>query len=119
MEALLRSYIEKRRCQRPSPGVAVPAELARALAINGKAACEETVTDGGCGLHAFALSMHEEAQRNHALRSTSLYKDLSKKMKNAQKVIRHLRDKAYSWMVGHADDEVWEGMVYCGEHEIQ
>ena len=81
--------------------------------INGYTICSETAVDGNCGVHAFGLSLHAEAQRNQALRASAQYKALSKKMRDTSELIAHLREKAYNWMVSNADSLVWDGMLYC------
>ena len=114
MTCLLRAYIDRARLEAPSPGINPPAALRQALAINDFEICEETVTDGNCGVHGFGLSLHMEGQRNLALRSSAQYKALAKVIKTPKEMIKHLREKAYSWMVGHADDVMWEGHVHGG-----
>ena len=117
MSNLLHVYAERQRRARPTSGITVPVALSRSLAINGNAVCDDTVADGNCGVHAFGLSLHAEAQRNLALRNTAQYKAVSRKMSDTPELIAHLRGKAYSWMVSNADSLVWDGMLYRGRRK--
>ena len=76
MSFLLNAYWAKsRRSQPVGCGLPCPPELEKLLATNSRCVVP-SVTDGNCALHAFAISLVDEASRNKALSATNAYKQL-------------------------------------------
>ena len=102
-----------RRCEPPSSFVAAPARLIQWLAQNGLQLCEDTATDGDCGIHAFYLSLCDLARRNPGFKNTAAWKRLSRVNKdNHAELMQHLRRVAVDWMTANADNAVWDGMTF-------
>ena len=76
MTFLLTGYWAQSRHTLPSTGgLPCPPELKALLATNSREVVP-SVTDGNCALHAFAISLVDEASRNKDLSTTNAYKQL-------------------------------------------
>ena len=51
---------------RPTSGLLMPAEWRRELAREGFEVNDETVTDGSCGIHAFAIALIDAAESDES-----------------------------------------------------
>ena len=102
-------HCSDRRCNIPSPASSSP-ELVRTLGQNRLVLRDDTLCDGNCGVHAFYLSLADIADRNHAIKKLSAWKELSKVKAWNTQLITYLRKVAVKWMKANADVEVWEGM---------
>ena len=113
MSSLLPFLIQcsDRRCNTPSPVASAP-DLVRTLWHNGLVLRDDTLCDGNCGVHAFYLSLADIANRNHAIKKLSAWKELSKVKAWNTQLITYLRKVAVKWMKANAGVEVWEGMRY-------
>ena len=90
----------------------MPDALITLLAENGLRHCPETDSSGNCGPHAFALGLADLARRCQALYKTNAYKVLMGKLKaGLPAYLAHVRHIAAQWLNGHADEELWEGML--------
>ena len=81
-------------------GGALPLELAH-----------DTLTDGNCGLHAFAISLLDGGKRYAALYNTSAFKKFHKYRRDPSAMVAYLRDLAMTWLLAHGDDEVWDNLT--------
>ena len=76
MTFMLTGYWAQSRHPTPvSGGLPCPPELEALLATNSREVVQ-SVTDGNCALHAFAISLVDEASRNKDLSTTNAYKQL-------------------------------------------
>ena len=76
MTFMLTGYWAQSRHPKPvSGGLPCPPELEALLATNSREVVQ-SVTDGNCALHAFAISIVDEASRNEVLPRTNAYKQL-------------------------------------------
>ena len=76
MTFLLTGYWAQSRHPKPvSCGLPCPPELEALLATNSREVVP-SVTDGNCALHAFAISIVDEAPRNMVLSTRNAYKQL-------------------------------------------
>lgn len=111
---LLLRYAACSRAKAPARGIACPDDLLLQLAANRLQVCEATVTDGNCGLHAFALGICQLAQRYAGVRSHTLFRKVSAAQKaGTPEVCRVLREAAISWMRANRDTPVWDGMPFA------
>ena len=76
MTFMLTGYWAQSRHPKPvSGGLPCPPELEALLATNSREVVQ-SVTDGNCALHAFAISIVDEAPRNMNLSTMNAYKKL-------------------------------------------
>ena len=101
-----------RQKPRYQPAGTCPPELVSALGANDLEVANNTVTDGNCGLHAFALSLLDVGKRTHGIRTTHAFKKIVSLQKNVPALLTHLRGLATKWMVDHGDLDLWDGMTY-------
>ena len=97
---------------RPTTGLMMPAAWRLELYQEGLDAVDETVTDGNCGIHAFAIGLIDAAGSNKMLATTSQFKKARFLKGNAKELIQHLRCSAAKWMRAHADTQVWGDMSF-------
>ena len=100
-----------RRCDAPVPVESRPT-LVNWLAQHQLILCEDTTTNGNCGIHAFWLSLADFARHTPNFKKNNAWKQLSKKSTNTSQLIKHLRDVAVTWMKDNADVSVWDGMRF-------
>ena len=96
MRPLLLDYVDRARALRPlaNTGIQCPPELVKLAADNGFQVDLDTVADGNCGLHAFAISCFSCAKKDAHLNSRSLYKQMLKRKGNTQSLVDFLREGA-------------------------
>lgn len=111
---LLLRYVVRSRAKAPAEGIACPDNLLLQLAANSLHVFEATVTDGNCGLHAFAIGIWQLAQRYAGVRNHPLFRKLSAARKTGTaEVCRVLREAAISWMRANRNTPVWDGMPFA------
>ena len=113
MSFLLTAYWAKsRRSQPVGCGLPCPPELEALLATNSRCAVP-SVTDGNCALHAFAISLVDEASRNTVLLTTSAHKQFRRQwLAGVDEANTDLRQRCVAWMNKLKDAIVWEGMYF-------
>ena len=113
MHPPLLPMVASRPNSRPTSGLLMPAEWRRELAQEGFDVCDETITDGNCGIHAFAIALLDAAEGDKGLASTSQCKQVRSLKGNVKELILHLRRSASKWMRVNVDTIVYGG------HELQ
>jgi hypothetical protein len=73
---------------------------------------EETVTDGNCGIHAFAVALIDAAESDKVLERTSQFKQARSLKGNLKELIMHLRRSASTWMRANVGTIVWGDMSF-------
>ena len=113
MSFLLTAYWAKsRRSQPVGCGLPCPPELEALLATNSRCAVP-SVTDGNCALHAFAISLVDEASRNKDLSTTNAYKQLLHSWRDGVDAANtYIRQRCVDSMKKIKDSIVWEGMSF-------
>ena len=113
MSFLLNAYWAKSRRSQPAGcGLPCPPELEKLLATSSRCVVP-SVTDGNCALHAFAISLVDEASRNKALSATNAYKQLLPFWRaGVDDANTYLRKRCVDSMNKINDSIVWEGMRF-------
>ena len=113
MSFLLTSYWAKaRRTVATNCGLPCPSELEALLATNCRCAVA-SITNGDCGLHAFAITLLDEASRNRELSSNNAYKEFRQSWRNGvDAATTYLRQRCVDTMRMIKDSVVWEGMSF-------
>ena len=112
MSFLLTHWAKSRRSQPVGCGLPCPPELEKLLATNSRCVVP-SVTDGNCALHAFAISLVDEASRNKALSATSAYKQLHSFWRvGVDGANTFLRKRCVDSMNKINDSIVWDGMRF-------
>ena len=113
MSFLLTAYWAKsRRSQPVGCGLPCPPELEALLATNSREVVQ-SVTDGNCALHAFAISIVDEAPRNMVLSTTNAYNQLLSAWRaGVDEANAYLRRRCVDWMKKMKDSIVWDGMSF-------
>ena len=113
MSFLLTAYWAKsRRSQPVGCGLPCPPELEALLATNSRCAVP-AVTAGNCALHAFAISLVDEASRNKDLSMTNADKQLLHSWRDGVDAANtYLRQRCVDTMRMIKDSVVWEGMSF-------
>ena len=107
---LLHHYDDCRRSGTPSSGIEVPAAQHTEIELQNLELIDETVTDGNCGVHAFALALLEAGQHHQPLYKTARFKKCLPTRRDTNAMITHLRRVARQWYDNNPDTEVWPGM---------
>ena len=99
MTFLLTGYWAQSRHPKPvSCGLPCPPELEALLATNSREVVQ-SVTDGNCALHAFAISIVDEAPRNVNLSTMNAYKKLLSAWRaGVDEANAYLRRRCVDWM---------------------
>ena len=109
---LLLTYSARPRQLQPcDSAVHCPPRLVAELAANGLELALDTLTDGNCGLHGFAISLLDGGKRYAALSNTHAFKKFHKYRRDPSAMVAYLRDLAMSWLLAHGDDEVWDNLT--------
>ena len=109
---LLLTYTTRPRQLQPcDSAVHCPPRLVAELAANGLELAHDTLCDGNCGLHGFAISLLDRGKRYAALCTTSAFKKFHKYRRDPSAMVAYLRDLAMSWLLAHGDDEVWDNLT--------
>ena len=109
---LLLTYSARPRQLQPcGSAVHCPPRLVAELAANGLELALDTLTDGNCGLHGFAISLLDGGKRYAALSNTHAFKKFHKYRQNPDAMVAYLRDLAMSWLLAHGGDEVWDNLT--------
>ena len=109
---LLLTYTNRQRQLQPcNSAVHCPPRLVAELAANGLELALDTLTDGNCGLHGFAISLLDGGKRYAALSNTHAFKKFHKYRQNPDAMVAYLRDLAMSWLLAHGGDEVWDNLT--------
>ena len=109
---LLLTYTARPRQLQPcDSAVHCPPRLVAELAANDLELAQDTLTDGNCGLHGFAISLLDGGKRYAALCNTSAFKKFHKYRRDPSAMVAYLRDLAMSWLLAHGDDEVWDNLT--------
>ena len=113
MTFLLTGYWAQSRHTLPATGgLPCPPELKALLATNSREVVQ-SVTDGNCALHAFAISIVDEAPRNMVLSTRNAYKQLLSAWRaGVDEANAYLRRRCVDWMKKLKDSIVWEGMRF-------
>ena len=113
MTFMLTGYWAQSRHPKPvSGGLPCPPELEALLATNSREVVQ-SVTDGNCALHAFAISIVDEAPRNMVLSTRNAYKQLLSAWRaGVDEANAYLRRRCVDWMKKLKDSIVWEGMRF-------
>jgi len=105
-EPLLFTYATRPAAPPPSICITCPAALKATLEANHLRPREDTIADGGCGYHAFALSVLD--CRDERIAPAEIRK--LRRLYGAAALVKHLRSAALSWLRAHADDDAWADM---------
>ena len=108
---LLPMMVQRPNC-RPTSGMLMPVEWRRELPREGFEVNEETVTDGNCGIHAFAIALIDAAESDRVLDRTSQFKKVRSLKGNLKELILHLRRSAFTWMRANVGMIVWDDMNF-------
>ena len=114
---LLPSYGVRQRRVQPTPQIHVPPDLHKTLYTNNLEVCHETVTDGNCGVHGFALSLRAVGLTNKRLSATHVYKEFLKQNGSADAVVPFsglLRSPCSFVMCAH--DTHYFGSPFLSDH---
>ena len=113
MTFMLTGYWAQSRHPTPvSGGLPCPPELEALLATNSREVVQ-SVTDGNCALHAFAISIVDEAPRNVNLSTMNAYKKLLSAWRaGVNEANAYLRQRCVDWMKKMKDSIAWEGMSF-------
>lgn len=113
MESLLLTYAGKSRCVGPSPSLTPPASLIHELQLN-ILMLADTVTNGNCGVHAFAIGLQNLADRGcKRLQNSNAFKKFRVHVQlGIDALLLHLRAIAGAWMLRNADQVMWGDMVF-------
>ena len=103
---LLHHYVDCRRRGTPSSGKAALAALRTEIDAQRLELIDETVTDGNCGVHVFALGLLEAGRHLPPLYRTTQFKKLLTTRRDTNAMIHHLRHVACQWYDNNADTEV-------------
>lgn len=103
-------YISRKRRPEPDTGLPCPQELHDLAKQNGLT-ITETVTDGNCGLHAFAIVLRHAATETADLASSAAVQKFMRQS-SVDAICNHLRHVAATWMRANKDSEVWEGLSF-------
>ena len=114
MESLLGTYVGRRRCAQPGSFIDPPMALVTQLSANALQLAD-TLTQGDCGVHAFAISLQDRADAGGLqLTRSHAFKTFRAKMKQGlSALMNHLRQTAVAWMQKHGADEVWAGVTFA------
>ena len=114
MENILATYLGRRRCTHPGSDIAPPMALVDQLNVNALRLVD-TLTQGDCGLHAFAIGLQDRADAGCLqLTRSSVFKTFRAKMKQGlPSLMSHLRQAAAAWMQKHGADEIWAGVTFA------
>ena len=109
---LLLTYSARPRQLQPcDSAVHCPPRLVAELAAHDLDVAHDTLCDGNCGLHGFAISLLGVGKRYAALCNTSAFKKFHTYCRDPSDMVAYLRDLAMSWLLAHGDDEVWDNLT--------
>ena len=98
MAASMPLLLTSARAQRqlgPQTGIVrCPPELANGIAGNGLEVAHETLSDGNCGLHAFAISLSDAVKRYRPLSRTLAFNKFHTPHKDPHAIVVYLRGLA-------------------------
>ena len=86
-----------------------PVALVHQLAVHSFRVDDSTVRDGNCGVHAFVISMLDQAARNSALRSNAAVGRL-RRCNSVAGMLKLGRTEALAWLQEHKHSILCEGM---------
>ena len=113
MMFMLTGYWAQSRHPKPgSCGLPCPPELEALLATNSREVVQ-SVTDGNCALHAFAIIIVDEYPRNMVLSTTNAYNQLISAWRaGVDEANAYLRRRCVDGMKKLKTSTVWEGMTF-------
>ena len=97
---------------RPASGLLMPLDWRSDFSQMGLEVVDETVTDGKCGIHAFATGLLDVAKRDNVLSSTSQFKQALSLRNDLKGLIAHVRRSASKWMRDNVETIVWGDMPF-------
>ena len=90
----------------------MPLDFNVELIQEGFEVAHDTVTDGNCGIDAFASGLLDVGRRDKILSSTHQFKQIRKLRNDLKELIAHCRRSAGKWMQANAETTVWDDITF-------